>query len=401
MQQEELEAGLSRPKCLIVTFAFGPSNQRFLRYVRSLEDVCDVTVVCYGVLPDVEGKSFSLDGLSRNQPQNLARMPFPVRLLRAALAATGFFSLVYWRINPPLRQTNQILDGQGFDFAVAYEIEALPIALKYCDSRRVILDLPDLPTGQFLPGTVLHFAFSRYRKWLSDSFLSRPRIVLAAGERLGIELKRQWRLSDVRVVRNIPDYYDLSPSQVGRDRIELVYHGLGGLGRGLEELVESLTHLGKDYSLTLMLSSNHGSRLLRLAKNLGVASQLSILDPVRVDAIPVEINKFDIAVVPHQPIVDNFRDSLPNKFFESIQARLALVTGPSIEMEAICAHYGCGKTLKRVDATELARSILSVSRDEIFQMKLNSDAAAKELYWDRERLMFLDAIRDSGVTLRS
>jgi hypothetical protein len=77
--------------------------------------------------------------------------------------------------------------------------------------------------------------------------------------------------------------------------------------------------------------------------------------------------------------------ALPNKFFEFMQARLAIFVGPSPEMAAILRQFNNGVAISNFDAVEMASAIASYSREEIYQMKKRSGQAAKVYCMENEK----------------
>ena len=75
----------------------------------------------------------------------------------------------------------------------------------------------------------------------------------------------------------------------------------------------------------------------------------------------------------------NLEHVLPNKFFEFIQARLAVLIGPSVEMVPFVERYGLGFVASDFSAASLAKRLAEVSVEEIDKCKRNADASAWEI----------------------
>jgi hypothetical protein len=71
--------------------------------------------------------------------------------------------------------------------------------------------------------------------------------------------------------------------------------------------------------------------------------------------------------------------ALPNKFFEFVQARLAIVVGPSPEMAKIVNQYGLGLVSNSFDAKVIANLINSMTTEVVEGMKYKSSGTAKLL----------------------
>jgi hypothetical protein len=70
---------------------------------------------------------------------------------------------------------------------------------------------------------------------------------------------------------------------------------------------------------------------------------------------------------------------LPNKFFEFIQARLAIAIGPSIEMKKIVDQYDCGIVSSDFEPRTLALELNKLTTDKLMYYKSQSHKAAEVL----------------------
>jgi hypothetical protein len=84
--------------------------------------------------------------------------------------------------------------------------------------------------------------------------------------------------------------------------------------------------------------------------------------------------------------------ALPNKFFEFVQARLAVAIGPSPEMARLVRQYGFGVVSDSFDARELATRIAALTPKDIERLKHRSDSASAELNASRAGEIFTAAI---------
>jgi hypothetical protein len=101
-----------------------------------------------------------------------------------------------------------------------------------------------------------------------------------------------------------------------------------------------------------------------------------LIPPVATDEIVPFISQYDMGIYLLEPNNFNNKHALPNKFFEFIQARLAIAIGPSPEMAKIVSNYKLGKVSPDFESQSLANTINSMGPDEIIGFKQNSDKAA-------------------------
>jgi hypothetical protein len=81
--------------------------------------------------------------------------------------------------------------------------------------------------------------------------------------------------------------------------------------------------------------------------------------------------------------------ALPNKFFEFVQARLAVAIGPSPEMATLVRRHGFGIVAGSFEPRELAQCIAALAPADLLAMKQRADAASRELNAARVSQVFL------------
>jgi len=83
---------------------------------------------------------------------------------------------------------------------------------------------------------------------------------------------------------------------------------------------------------------------------------------------------------------------LPNKFFEFIQARLAVAIGPSPEMARIVREHDLGIVSGDFSPKTFARSLSSLDGEKINYYKLRSHRIARRMSAERNKEILLDLV---------
>ena len=96
------------------------------------------------------------------------------------------------------------------------------------------------------------------------------------------------------------------------------------------------------------------------------------------------LNKYDLGFYYLEPKGFNVTYNLPNKFFEFIQARLALAIGPSPDMAKLVNKYDCGFISKDFSISSMVKTLSELDANKINLSKHNSSLAAKELCFEKE-----------------
>jgi len=286
--------------------------------------------------------------------------------------------------------------NRRYDVIAMNEIELLPWLVRYrselvTESGHVHLDLHEYAPSQ-RTGLMYRLVFKRWRDYLI-SFIGNgsfdTRSVVAEG--IADLYRDLFAMARPAVIRNCPPYQDLPVRPTG-DRIRLVHHGVASMSRGLDIVIEAMGLVDDRFTLDLMLvgPTRNVDQLKQVAKTLG--DKVLFRDPVDVRLIPETINTYDAEVIFFPPVTENLRFVLPNKFFEAVQARLAVVAGDSIEMTRIMSQYENGVVANGWTARDLAAAISSLTIESVDAMKVGSDRAAHELSAEREKQKFLELV---------
>jgi len=235
-----------------------------------------------------------------------------------------------------------------------------------------------------------------YQDWKTDQlaspvFTSRSTVAQGLGE-LYVE---RYAVPPLRIIRNSPAYEELRPSPVDADAIDLVYHGNADLARGLGLLAVALPLLESRFRLNLMLTGSDDDKAALRALLSENAHRVVFHDPVPVAEIARRINDWDLEIIFYPPTIPNLKYSLPNKFFEAIEGRLGIVVGESPEMARLIREYGVGAVVDGWRGEDLAATLNALTADDIIAMKAGTQAAARELNSQTERLVFEEILKEA------
>ena len=142
-------------------------------------------------------------------------------------------------------------------------------------------------------------------------------------------------------------------------------------------MIEALSHIPEHFHLNLIIVGSGKDHLRDVADQFQVLERVHFHDPVAPREISKFIGQFDVALLVIAPINASLRFALPNKLFESIQGRLAIVTGPSPEIEKVVKGGQCGIILDDFSPESLAQGLSKLSLDDIAHFKERSGELAK------------------------
>ena len=297
----------------------------------------------------------------------------------------------------PAEATRRVRDGE-YDLVLASDYHFVPWfgdTSTFPADRKVAhvhLDLhewfpPNLPT--YVRGYQI---IRPYHRWMRR-FFAHPVVDTrsVAGATAGFYVE-EFGFDEPILVRNMPPREDLSPSPVDPERIELIHHGLASWIRGFREMVDAMPLVDERFVLTFML--NGPSEMIDELRAYiePQKERIRIVPPVPMRALARSINPFDVEVMFFPPVTENLMWTLPNKLFEAIQGRLALVTGPTLLMQQAVEEYGNGVVTEGWTPRALADAINSLDAESVTRMKLASDVAAETANAEREKYTFFRSI---------
>lgn len=184
------------------------------------------------------------------------------------------------------------------------------------------------------------------------------------------------------VVMNLPKYNDLTPSSVDEDNIRMVHHGIANRSRKLTNLIDIVKRLDSRFTLDFYLANKGDNAYNYLVAYASSEPRIRFCDAVNTADLPATLNQYDIGLYPLVPAVPNQEYALPNKFFEFMQARLAIAIWPSVEMKKLLQQHDLGIVSESYDVKELADLLNQLTKEEIVQYKKNCDTTAKKMNAD-------------------
>lgn len=284
-----------------------------------------------------------------------------------------------WGGAPVLRM---ISDG-CFDVVIVEDLQLLPGVLdaRRCNVR-VLFDAREYAPRE-LEGSL---AFCLFHQPLIRGQLQRclHRVdgFYTVCQSLADEYQREFGFKP-SVVRSTPFYADLSPTPSQVSPVRLVHHGNANRDRGLRSMIDVIRSMGGRYTLDFYLVGNR-AHLAELIASAAGCDWISFMRPIAFDRLVPALSAYDAGFYLLQPTGFNTYYALPNKFFEFIQARLAVITGPSPEMARLIRHYGVGAVSADFSVASMVDLLRSLTSEQINAMRANAVVAARDLCWERE-----------------
>ena len=362
--------------CMLVLNEFNP-DPRILRQAQALAKAgyyVSVLALHKNGLPERE----RVNGVQARRIRLLSR-----RLPRTRAMQLIKFAEYALRAIPAIRKI-------GPSICHCHDLYALPVAylIAKWDGVKLIYDSHELESA---------FPNPTWFRWISrqlEHFLiKRVDKVITVSDSIANELARQDGIEKPAVIRNIPDYVNMSGNNVIRevlgiaaDRKIVLYQGALRSDRGLDKLIEAMRLLPGDVLLVLIGSGPAKAELKDLVETMGLEKRVRFMGRIPYDELLSYTSSADIGVHPMPNLSLNNYYSLPNKLFEYIMAELPVAVSNFPEMAKIVKQYGVGVVFDPGDVKDIARAINELLKDEqkYTQMKENAKRAKRILNWENE-----------------
>jgi glycosyltransferase involved in cell wall biosynthesis len=195
---------------------------------------------------------------------------------------------------------------------------------------------------------------------------------------------------DADVVMNASAYAELEPS-VTRAPLRLIHSGGANPARKIELMIDAMRGI-EGATLDLMLMSTGPGTVEALQAHAKDVPNVRFRDPVPFDELVPTLQQYDVGVFLLPPTNFNYEMALPNKLFEYVQARLAVVISPSPEMARIVREHDLGVVSEDFTSESFREAIRSLTAAKVEQFKANSHAAARALSAERATEPWAEAI---------
>lgn len=373
-------------KALVLVFSNLKHDARVKRQISWLMKTHTVTAVCFDA-EDTPGVAFIRISQTR------------LKLPRKALLALALLFRAHpsaYRLFHDYGFLKSQLKGP-YDLIVANDIDTLPLAFALKGSARIIFDAHEYAPRHFENNKIWKTFFQPFYLNLCRRYIPRADGMLTVGKGLADEYEKNFSVKPV-IITNATRYVHIHPSDVKANRIRLVHHGIVNPSRRLELMIDMMEHLDERFTLDMILmTSDYASArtkayIASFRQKAGANPRIKILPPVKSDEVVHAINPYDIGVFLIPPVNFNYANTLPNKLFDYIQARLGIAIGPTPEMAAIVNRYGNGVVAEDFSPQSLAARLQSLTTEGVARFKQQSATAAKELNAEKNEIVFNDLL---------
>jgi glycosyltransferase involved in cell wall biosynthesis len=266
-----------------------------------------------------------------------------------------------------------MLKGKNFDLIIANDINTLPLAFALSNGCPVMLDAHEYSPEEFAH-PLWRVSVGRLYDWICRIWLPRCDEMSTVCDEISVLFGNNYDKSADFIVINAPP----SASHVGTSYraippncalIRLVHHGLALPERGIELMVQLLDYLDDRFTLDLVLIEHESKYAQTLTCYTKHTNRLRILPAFKHEDIVQSLSIYDMGLFLLPPRNTNQAYALPNKFFEFIQAGLAVAIGPTPPMARIVKKEKLGIVSEDFTPASLARLLNKVTTNALHEYR--------------------------------
>jgi len=327
-------------------------------------------------------------------------------LMPHAFFSTRFDKWALFRVTKMfIRTTLRLLQTQA-DIYHGHEVSGLlPCYVAACLRRKpVIFDAHEMPLferplSEFGPSRRL---LRQLLVALLAHIVPRCAGVITVSSPIVKELRNRYGLSEVTLIRNVPEYRTVLKSDRLRQYLGLtpetrivLYQGYLQPDRGLDKLIRAAAFLERDIVI-VMMGKNRGTTQAQLEALIAreeVADRVKILPPVPYTELLEWTSSADIGLNVASPDYSlNVRCFLPNKLFEYLMSGVPVLTSSLEAMVEVINTYDVGQVLPSLEPPDIGEAINSMLADPAVLARMSSnalEATKEEFNWEKEKLKLI------------
>ena len=278
-----------------------------------------------------------------------------------------------------------------YDVMICHDLLLLPVLFAGLDSKsnrqeaqstRVIFDAREFYPLQNTSSLRWRLLFKAFNTYLCKTYAKRADRIFSVSPRFCELYKTHFGLK-AELLLSLPPYYELKPKPINPQKVKILYHGALNKNRDIHKIIYLCQKLDKRFCIDFIFTG--GTKPYRKKIESAILSlqkqdcNVRVLPAVSLEQIVPFGNDYDIGFIYIPQHNHNLLATIPNKFFEYIQSRLALFLPPIESLQSITEKYDNAIISSDFSLDSMAQSLNTLSTEEISKKKQNSHIAALEL----------------------
>jgi hypothetical protein len=388
----------ARKRFLIVSLTEIAKEPRVARQIRVLSEFGTVETIGFGDKPVGVSRHQSLD-----KPQGIKFGRYELKSI-PMYGLTVFAMLLHLHaltglLLPGAYQLRRKLGKTEFDVLIVRDLQPLVVVNKYFTKKPVWVDLPEFTPRQNESSKLWRILFAPFYRWAGKRLLPLAKKSTTVGNNIALEFHRSFGIEPI-VIRNAANYHKpFKQKESSYDVVRFVHSGAAIRSRNLMQIMKGISLLDEDFQLDLYLVKTDQSYFGELSDFALTTNNCRVHEPVSQNNLIETLSEYDVSIVFIPPSNFNQTNSLPNKLFDAIQARLAILASPSNEIAAIVNKFEIGIVAEGFNANDIYAAAKAFVPESLNLYKSNSEVAARELSGEADDQRIRELIRDLTLEL--
>lgn len=270
------------------------------------------------------------------------------------------------------------------DILLSNDLDTLPanfIASKFTN-RKLVYDSHELFTE--VPELVNRPKVQKIWLKIENFILPKIKHSYTVCSSIALYYKKKYKI-DMKVVKNVPFTTDFKRIKKNNDKKIILYQGAINIGRGLEELIESMQFINNAV-LWIVGNGDILEKLKLKTNNLNLNNKVKFWGRIEINKLPEITIQADLGVSLEKNLGLNYYYALPNKIFDYIHSNVPVLCSNLPEMKKIINKYNIGWILNSHEPAKIAKQI-----NQIFENSKTDDIlpqnflkAQNDLNWQNE-----------------
>lgn len=383
-----------KKKILIFSLTDLNMDSRVRRQIEALEN--DFEIIVSAINPDKSERTFIPVKSQKFYKLNfrlLIRVLFYPLAWMAGKIGWGrfrnsfFFLLRYWSVEK-VDLFNR-LHKLDFDLIIANDYDTWPLAAKLKKRKNipVVFDAHEYYPKQFEYNSLWIRDFQPYVFFICKKFIGQCDLFLTVSEGISEEYRKSFGVKPLLISNAVGFFKELKPSPIKKKNIRIVHHGAAVKGRRIESMMEVAEKTGDGFAFDFYLvplQKKYYEKLVETGKKI---NNVNVYPALPYNKLITTLNQYDLGIFLLHPNSFNHHYVLPNKFFEYIQARLAIAIGPSPEMKRIVEKYDLGIVSENFSPDSMANALKKLTVEKLAFYKNNTHTAASILCAEKNQVL--------------
>lgn len=279
------------------------------------------------------------------------------------------------------------------DLIISHHPPSLPLAIQLKNNLKVPLI--------FNAHEIYAFEFEDDKEWMKSQsekidtelkkFLPQCSALFTVNEEIANFYSKRYGCKAL-VVHNSKPHTSIPPSK-NTGKIKIIHHGGAMPQRKLEEIAEAVLLTQEKFELTFMLKPTD-QNYLRSLKEKYNSKGIIFKDPVPFEKIIETINQYDIGIhlLPEGNINHEF--ALPNKIFEFVQAKLAVITSPNTSLKNFILNNDIGMVFEGYTSSSIVKLLNTIDREKVMHFKEQCLRSAEKLSSEEDESRILHTVKE-------